>query len=100
MRSTTIFIAGIGLSLAAAASAEAYAFSQPSQPACEMRPSVRDLGPLEGCGGEPGSHPRGVVVTSLATANSSVTPMAAVVVVDYEQVRLDQLPVLSSRSSK
>ena len=84
MRKSIFFTgAGIGVGLFAVTAAEGAAFAQPSQPACEWRPLYRDFGPPEGCGNEPGQHPRGTVVTSLATAGSTTTPTLAIVVYDF-----------------
>ena len=67
---TTIFVAvGLGLGFSAVAFGEGYAFSQPSDPACDWRQSRRDLGPPEGCGRGPGEHMRGFTLTSLSTGN-------------------------------
>jgi hypothetical protein len=93
-----IFVTGIGVGLFAIAAAEGTSFAQPSQPACEWQPPYRDFGAPPGCGNEPGQHPRGTVVTSLATASSTAAMTSAIVVYDSEEVRLDQLPATTSES--
>ena len=95
----TIFVAvGLGLGFSAVAFGEGYAFSQPSDPACEWWQSRRDLGLPEGCGRGPGEHMRGFTLTSLSTGTLS-GPATAIVVFDSEDVQLDHFPFQHSRSS-
>jgi hypothetical protein len=93
-----IFVAGFGLSLTAVAVAEGVAFAQPSQPVCEWRIIGRDFGPPEGCGNEPGQHPRGTVITSLSTGGTIAQVTSAIILSDPEHVVLDQLPIAHSKS--
>ena len=96
----SIFFTGAGIGLFAVAAAEGAAFAQKGQPACEWRPPYRDFGPPSDCGNDPGQHPRGTVVTSLATAGSTLAlSMGTVVVFEPEHYRPDQISTTISKLS-